>query len=56
MEFLVFSKKKSSPRLGRFFLPKLGEDQKKRLQPTNSDGFSGVLRRTNKIKIQDSHL
>ena len=53
-------KKRSSLRLGRYFCPKLDEDQKKKkkkgLQPANSDGFCGVLQRTNKIKIKDSHL
>ena len=37
--------------------PKLGEEQEKKdIQPTNLDGFSGVLQRTNKTKIKNSHL
>ena len=36
------------------FLPKIRWRQKKRcLQPTNSNGFSGVLQRRNKIKMKD---
>ena len=40
----------------KLFCPKLGEDQKKGLQPSDSDRFSGVLQRTNQIKLKDSHL
>ena len=41
MDFVVFSKKKK-------------KKKKEGLQPTNSDGFCGVLQRTNKKKIKDS--
>ena len=57
MNFVVFFKKKVFTQIGRFFSPKLGDDQEKKgLQPTNSDGFCGVLQRTNKKNNKNSNL